>query len=600
MDVQLSSDYANDSTMFLTANLDSAHLTNNVQVFVTTNGATYWDRCFIETWTTPCGVIGLSDEFATDSTVYVGDQTGNDIYYSANTGQSWSARTCRVTIQSIAATDATTVYAGEDAAGRVAKSTNSGWTWPTSLLKSTGNTAPVYSLVAEESTLIAGGNGGTVRRSDDGGATWSKVATTLSGAGDVWVAYDSGNDVVYAGDGGAATGQLYRSTAGGSWVPLTMPADTVNTWGGPDDVGVVAATAAGSGLALATDGTLYALDPTAYAVTAANADGEDSVWRCIAPTTAEPTPGTTWERVPDWTTTVGDIALHLTSVSGGSNVLVMLGDTAGAATADVMRMYTDTLSAGIAPPVLAFPADGSALSTTYAVFGIEAMPNVTEYEIRWATDSNIVSRYTSLTITAPSVQVGGTVTEGYTIYWHARATAPFLSPWSETWTCSTALVTEVAAPRLLTPGETAGSIVDVSITPVLNWEAWKYATGYEMQLANDADMTDFIADLSGANALGNVTSWKCTTTLAYSTTYFWRVRAIMGTAATYSDWSNIVGFTTMAKPVEPTPPVIIEPTPPAPAPVEPTTPSYVWGIIAIGAVLVIVVIVLIVRTRRTV
>jgi len=597
MDVQLSPDYANDSTMFLTTNLTAASA-NDVQVFVTTNGATYWDRCFVENWTTPCGVVALSDEFATDSTVYVGDQTGNDIYYSANTGQSWSARTCGVTIQTIAATDATTVYVGEDVAGRVAKSNNSGWTWPASIRKSTGNTAPIYSLVAEESTIIAGGNGGTVRRSDDGGATWSKVGATLSGALDVWVAYDSGNDIVYAGDGGAATGQMYRSEASGSWVPLTMPALTNDAYD-IDDVGVIAATSAGAGLALAADGTIYAVDPTAY-LAVANAPYKDSIWRCIAPTTAEPTPGTTWERVGGWTSTATDNAMHLTSVSGGSNILVMLGDTDNSGSAEVMRMYTDTLSAGIAPPTLDFPADGSALSTTYCVFGIKAIANVTQYEIRWATDSTLTSRYTQLFIEAPQVQVGGTVTEGYTIYWKARATEPFLSPWSEVWTCHTALVSEVDAPRLLSPGETAGSTVDVPINPVLNWESWKYASGYEFQLAKDADMTDFIADLSGANALGNVTSWKCTTTLAYSTTYFWRVRAILGTATTYSDWSNIIGFTTMAKPVEPTPPVIIEPAPPAPAPVEPTTPSYVWAIIGIGAVLVIVVVVLIVRTRRAV
>jgi len=51
----------------------------------------------------------------------------------------------------------------------------------------------------------------------------------------------------------------------------------------------------------------------------------------------------------------------------------------------------------------------------------------------------------------------------------------------------------------------------------------------------------------------------------------------------------------MAEPVEPTPPVVIEPTPP-PAQI---APAYIWGIIGIGAILVIVVIALIVRTRRT-
>jgi len=488
------------------------------------------------------------------------------------------------------------------AAGRIVKSTNSGWTWPSSRRKATGATGPLYSMVATDSTIIVGGAGGTVRRSDDGGTTWAKVSSTLSGAGDVWVAYDSGNDIVYAGDGGvgAAGPHYYRSTAGGGWESLTEPADAVNSAWDVEDVGCTLATTDGSGLVLAADGTLYPLDITIYAAVA-GAPYNDAVWRCIAPTAAQPTPGTTFEHMGGWTSTAGQDARYLTSVSGNSNTLVMLGDTAGVAgSANVMRMFSDTLSAGIAPPMLVSPADGSHLKTTTAVFQIEPMANVTSYTVRWATDSTLTSRYTDLTITAPQVQVAGAVTEGYTIYWKARATAPFLSPWSEVWTCYTALTADVDAPSLVSPGSAAGSTVAVPLEPVLNWSAFKYASGYEMQLANDADMTDFVVDLSGANALGNTTSWKCTTKLAYSTTYFWRVRAILGTATTYSDWSNVVGFTTMAVPVEPTPPVVIQPAPaPAPTPT-PTTPAYVWGIIAIGAVLVIVVIVLIVRTRRIV
>ena len=73
-------------------------------------------------------------------------------------------------------------------------------------------------------------------------------------------------------------------------------------------------------------------------------------------------------------------------------------------------------------------------------------------------------------------------------------------------------------------------------------------------------------------------------------------------------WANGV-FTTMAKPVAPTPPVVVQP-PAAPAPPEVVTievptvvqqpiPSMLlWVVVIIGAVLVIALIILIVRTRR--
>jgi len=98
------------------------------------------------------------------------------------------------------------------------------------------------------------------------------------------------------------------------------------------------------------------------------------------------------------------------------------------------------------------------------------------------------------------------------------------------------------------------------------------------------------------------TVWTWDEDLQYSTTYYWRVRAVVGTVT--SGWTE-ASFTTMAKPVPPQPPIVIPPAnpppiiniPPAPAPVY-TTPAYLWAVIIIGAILVIAVIVLIVRTRR--
>jgi len=106
--------------------------------------------------------------------------------------------------------------------------------------------------------------------------------------------------------------------------------------------------------------------------------------------------------------------------------------------------------------------------------------------------------------------------------------------------------------------------------------------------------------------------------LDYSSSYYWRVKAVSGTWTYKSkgrsyweeegDWVTGV-FTTMAEPVEEAPPVVVEEVTPPEITVEPivevitppatpVTPVWIYVIIGVGAVLVIALIVLIVRTRR--
>ena len=120
-----------------------------------------------------------------------------------------------------------------------------------------------------------------------------------------------------------------------------------------------------------------------------------------------------------------------------------------------------------------------------------------------------------------------------------------------------------------------------------------------------------------------VTAYAYVTELDYSSPYYWRVKAVSGTAGAgtlkESPWTSGV-FITMDEPVEPTPPVVIEEAPtlpditieqpdititspaitvPLPDVVETEiTPTWIYIIIAVGAVLVIALLVLIVRTRR--
>jgi len=173
---------------------------------------------------------------------------------------------------------------------------------------------------------------------------------------------------------------------------------------------------------------------------------------------------------------------------------------------------------------------------------------------------------------------------------------------------------ELGAPDLATP--TSGAS-DVSLTPIFAWEAVDDADGYYFEFADNANFVMPLVKLDGDMGRLLVTAYAYVGELPYSTAYYWKVKAVSGTVEAgdlaESGWASAI-FVTMDEPVEPLPPIVIEPTPPAPpAPIitieqpdiivplpaeTPVTPGWIYAIIGVGAVLVIALLVLIVRTRR--
>jgi hypothetical protein len=171
---------------------------------------------------------------------------------------------------------------------------------------------------------------------------------------------------------------------------------------------------------------------------------------------------------------------------------------------------------------------------------------------------------------------------------------------------------EAVAPVI---GAPANGAADVRLTPTFSWGAVADADGYYFQLADNPLFIMPIVSFDGDLGRLVETAYTHVTALDYSTPYHWRVKAVSGTTEAgdlaESAWVSAV-FTTMAEPVEPPPPIVIEEVPPpeitveveppdviVPLPAEkPITPGWIYAIIAVGGVLVIAVIVLIVRTRR--
>jgi hypothetical protein len=187
-----------------------------------------------------------------------------------------------------------------------------------------------------------------------------------------------------------------------------------------------------------------------------------------------------------------------------------------------------------------------------------------------------------------------------------RATKPILSPWSEEWSFTTATGDEVAGPELINPEADA---TGVAIEPVFKWSAVAGAEGYELVVATKASLDNPVILKVGDYALTG-TTWECNVKLDYDTTYYWKVRAIIG--ETHSAWSTVSTFTTKEEPGSPEgtvssdgelPPPGNPGSPPEehPSPTSTTTPEqpkYLLGPLLAAVILLSVIAFRLTRSRR--
>lgn len=182
---------------------------------------------------------------------------------------------------------------------------------------------------------------------------------------------------------------------------------------------------------------------------------------------------------------------------------------------------------------------------------------------------------------------GGILEAGHTYYWRARvrqaATGQLIhGPWSQPQSFTISAGYPVTTPyqgiQLLSPVNSCCSYPVKSVP--FTWAPYKEATKYRFILARDAGLTDpiIIAEVT-------TTSYLYEGTLDYNTSYFWQVMALQPAP---SDPSAVFSFTTEVKLLPETKTVEASPV----------TPTWVWVVIGIGAVLIIAVIVLIFMAKR--
>ncbi|MBI2852218.1 MAG: hypothetical protein HYX84_03835 [Chloroflexi bacterium] len=606
-DITPSPAYGTDKNLFLvTTNATGTSTTNTASLWKSTDGGAGWIRVLALglTATGNDALVRLSPNYATDKTVIFAERgVGTAIRKSTNAGESWSTVLNPAAVNDILVEDTNTFYiATTDTTNGVLKNIGGAYWTVTPTYSSSLNAAPFSLTQAKNGDILMGTVNGRVYLSTDRGLSYkTQPSTTITGigGGNVRVAFDANyatNKTIYAasdvahGTEAALGGNIQRLVVGTSteWEAI----DSVNT--NP----VV-------GLVVAGDGTLYAAD----------SDNSSAVRRSLAPT-SKTSGGRGFATIDTGLVTSSNPTntfASLAVVSGTTSNQLFAIETTPAT--DRVVIFTDTFLAG---PALKTPEVTSKVPVPQVAKPTEVVLTWTaitvpegitpKYQVSVNDKSDFSGDTTGITFFPVGADVSGTGTDkvavtvsglkgGTQYYWRVKAITPITTRNSVTWTFITPFAAPAPTIDFIVP---APGAINTSVNPNFTWPSIANAT-YEFQIGEDPT---FAILLYAANVPINTHAAR--ETLAYNTNYYWRVRAISATAK--SDWTTGI-FTTMERPVPPTPPVTITPTPPAtppeivrvevPVPIPQPIPSYLlWAVIIIGGVLIVAVIILIVRTRR--
>lgn len=545
----------------------------------------YWQRMLTLDTDTDAIILRLSLDYSQDKTIYAAEVGGNLMAVSFTGGSSWNWRQASSgELVDMVVEDENTVYIAL-ADGVIKKSTQGGHIW-----RSQGDTfiteINMLALAGDE-TILIGSKDGRVAYSTDGGESFVRIPEVIgSGTGDVQVAADANfaeNGIIYAATNIADEG-IWRWTIGVSdeWDQIDQ---SITELGGGQQIG---------GLAVGTEGTLYAL----------RLEPDGGVLRSLNPTEADPDDiefelvnrglpaGARFDPTPFFPTLP-----YLKLVGDAEQNQLWTIDTDN----QTIYRFRDTLSKSNPTPVA--PQAGDIIVINYSgyidslILQWEEVAGAREYEVAIYRDAGATQEIWSATtdgLAIDAVRNDDPVTlySGTTYYWRVRAIEPIKSPWSEVRSFASPLGIEEWSP-LVSPDRVSPlpGANDVSVRPAFSWESADGAIGYEFILAKDSGFTEVVVAFTGADALTS-SAWNCDIELDYSTSYFWKVRAISNDS--HSEW-GINSFTTEAAPAEMLPPESSSPLVVEPAP---TVPAYIIGIaIGVAAILVIVLLVFIVRTR---
>jgi glucose/arabinose dehydrogenase len=201
----------------------------------------------------------------------------------------------------------------------------------------------------------------------------------------------------------------------------------------------------------------------------------------------------------------------------------------------------------LSPPgivTLIAPEDGATDVSVDPVLSWEAVEQGAGYRVQVSGDAG----FTSLIVDEAGIEetefgVSGLDFET-TYYWRVQASNEAGDgDWSEVWSFTTE-EEPLSPPGIVTLIFPEDGATDVSVDPVLSWEAVEQGAGYRVQVSGDAGFTSLIVDEAGLEETEFGVSG-----LDYETTYFWRVLATNN--AGDGEWSQVWSFVTEEEPVSP-------------------------------------------------
>ena len=539
----------------------------------------------------------------TGNILYFAQSGSTTIYKSIDNDQNWAAMVfpTPTAVYSIMAPDAVTVISG--GVNNTYTSLSNGF-WTTSAV-ALGNVTSMAVSSTTASTIVAGGTLGRYAISTNNGTTWGTPSSAIAAFNgfSMRVAFENGSATnVYSIAMGAPG--AYRNTTRVDINAAVLDSNAASVIVAGSGIGVGIANGTGNTVAYAQDSS----DSNVSRIT--NASGSTYNAGSIAPPSGATSPVGMWVQA---------------AASGNTLYTIFNASTPS------IRMYTDTLalpSTGVTAPAATVLANSAVVTWT-------ALTGATSYQasiVAGASTAALKNPYTSNALpgtaivasTAPLTNTFTGLTPNTTYTVSVWAVAPLVSYYSSVTFTTPVLLT---APGAITGLVPAPGATNVPVLASFAWAPVSSATGYELWLGTDPTFAAHSDFLPVTNA------YNLTTALSYSGDYYWEVRATAA-GGVVGPWSGPFAFSTVALAIPPVTvttnpqatitliPTIVIPTYPAPvtitnvAPVTPIitvpvvvtqlpaetppTPTYIWIIVAVGAVLTLAVIILIIRTRRVV